>query len=174
MLSLDRLTAEFRKLWAASAPLTATSVLMFAAFLASAGGIFLDHRMITGAPAWLKPAKFGISTAIYSATIAWLFRYIAVWPRFVRAMGWALAIVLIVEVGIIDVQAARDTTSHFNVGTPLDAALFGIMGASIAILWLASVGVLAALFRQKFQDSDWGWSLRMGLLITVLGSAAGD
>jgi hypothetical protein len=66
--------------------------------------------------------------------MAWLYRYISVWPRFVRAMGWVLAAVLVLEVGIIHVQAARGTTSHFNVGTPLDLALGGIMGVSIAVL----------------------------------------
>jgi len=88
-------------------------------------------------------------------------------------MGWVTAIVLILEITIINVQAARGTTSHFNVSTPLDASLFGIMGSAIVLLWLASIGILAALFRQHFTDSDWGWSLRLGLLITVLGAGAG-
>jgi len=70
-------------------------------------------------------------------------------------------------------QAARGATSHFNAGTPLDIALFGIMGTAIGVLWLASAGVLAALFRQKFENRAWGWALRMGMLITVLGSASG-
>jgi hypothetical protein len=164
---------ELKKLWSASAPLTAACVLMLAAFAASVAGIFLDHRIITGVPAWLKPAKFAISTAIYTGTVAWLFRYISVWPKFTRAMGWIIAMVLILEVGIIDVQAARGTTSHFNIATTLDVALFGVMGASIIILWLASVGVLAALFRQRFPNKAWGWALRLGMLITVLGSASG-
>jgi hypothetical protein len=132
-----------------------------------------SRRPLTGVSAWLKPAKFAISTAIFSGTMAWLYRYISVWPRFVRAMGWVLAAVLVLEVGIIHVQAARGTTSHFNVGTPLDLALGGIMGVSIAVLWLASVGMLVALFRQKFSDPAWGWWLRMGMLVTVLGSASG-
>ena len=146
---------------------------MLAALVFSVAGIFLDDRIITGVPAWLKPSKFAISTAIYSATLAWLFRYLTVWPRFVRAMGWVTSVVLILEVAIIDVQAARGTTSHFNVATPLDAALFSIMGLMILLLWLASIGILAALFRQQFPDSAWGWSLRLGMLITVLGSGLG-
>jgi hypothetical protein len=173
MNRFNHIMREVEKAWLDSAPLTAASLLMLGVFVASAAGIVLDSRMITGVPAWLKPSKFAISTAIFCGTMAWLFRYITVWPRFVRAMGWVLAAMLVQEVAIIDVQAVRGTTSHFNVGTGLDAALFGIMGVSILLLWLASVGVLVALFRQRFPDPAWGWWLRMGMLITVLGSAAG-
>jgi hypothetical protein len=170
---LSAIKTEIRKAWLSSAPLTAAAGLMLAVFVASVAGIFLDLRTITGVPAWLKPAKFAISTAIFLGTMAWLFRYITVWPRFMRAMGWVLAIVLVLEVAIIDLQAARGTTSHFNVSTALDGILFSTMGSAIAILWLASIGILAALFRQKFRDPAWGCWLRMGMMITVVGSALG-
>jgi hypothetical protein len=169
----NQLTAQLMKAWSDSAPLTATSLLMLGLLFMSVAGILLDPRTITGVPAWLKPAKFAISTAIFAGTMAWVFRYITVWPRLMRALGWTLAVVLVLEVAIIDVQAARGTTSHFNVGTRLDTVLFGIMGFSIVILWLASVAVLVALFRQRLSDPAWGWWLRMGMLITVLGSGAG-
>jgi hypothetical protein len=146
---------------------------MLLVFAGSLGGIALDDRMVTGAPAWLKPAKFAISTALFCGTLAWLYRYITIWPRFVRAMGWILSSVLILEVAIIDIQAARGTTSHFNVGTTLDRILWSIMGTAIAVLWLASVAILAALFRQRFENRAWGWWLRLGMLVTVIGSAAG-
>jgi hypothetical protein len=164
---------QVRRLWAASPILTATVFLMFATFVVSVVGIFADPRIITGAPAWLKPAKFGISTAIYAATLAWLYRYIQVWRGYLRFAGWAVSIVFIIEIVIIDLQAARGVTSHFNNATPLDATLFGIMGASIGVLWLASVGIMLALFKQKFEDAAWGWALKLGMAITILGSAAG-
>ena len=34
------------------------SLLMLLVFAGSLAGIALDDRMITGAPAWLKPSKF--------------------------------------------------------------------------------------------------------------------
>src|SRR4030081_516475 len=137
---------EIEQTWRDSAPLTATAILMLVVFVFSCAGIFLDPRIITGVPAWLKPAKFAISTAIFSGTIAWLYRYISIWPRFMRAIGWLLAAVLVFEVAIIDVQAARGTSSHFNATTPLDTTLFAVMGGAIGVLWLASVAVLIALF----------------------------
>lgn len=154
-------------------PLVATTVLMSVAFVASVVAMVVDPRIITGAPAWLKPAKFGISTAIFAGTMAWLFRYITIWPRFIRAMGWTLSFVLVFEVAVIDIQAARGTTSHFNTGTVFDAVLFALMGAAIGILLLASVGVLVALFRQNFPDAAWGWALRLGMFITVASAASG-
>jgi hypothetical protein len=169
----SRISRETGKAWSASVPLAATALLMFAAFIAAAAGLVLDDRMITGVPAWLKPAKFAISTSIFCGTLAWLYRYLSIWPRFLRAMAWVISTVTVLEVAIIDVQAARGTTSHFNVGTPLDALLFGVMGTAIAVLWFASVGVLIALFRQKFENPAWGWWLRMGMLITVVGAATG-
>jgi hypothetical protein len=160
-------------MWADSAPLTAVSILMLAAFLLSLAGCVLDHRIITGVRALIKPAKFAISSAIFAGTMAWMFRYLEVWRRFVRAMGWVLAIALVIEVGLIDLQAARGITSHFNFGTAFDRVVSGIMGAIIGDLWLASVGVLIALFRQRFSDPAWGWSLRLGMLVTVLGAGSG-
>ena len=86
---------QFRTAWRDSAWLTATAGLMLVAFIPTGLGIFLDNRMVTGVPVWLKPAKFAISSAIYAATLVWMFRYIRIWPRFVDAMGRTVAGVLV-------------------------------------------------------------------------------
>ncbi len=169
----DRIKLGIQQAWQESAPLTAASILMLVLLFGSAVGLVVDDRVITGAPAWLKPTKFAISTAIYSGTMAWVFGYLTVWPRLMRAVGWLMSLSLVTEVVIIDIQAARGTTSHFNVGTALDATLFSIMGAFIGLLLLTSLVVLAALFRQSFFRPALGWALRSGMLITVIGSAAG-
>jgi hypothetical protein len=165
--------AELKQFYAQSPVLTVTSLLMFGTFLASVAGVFLDPRIITGMPAWLKPAKFGISTAIYGLTMAWLYRYIRVWRGWLRVAAWTMSVVVVIEIAIIDGQAARGVSSHFNNATTLDRSLFAIMGGSIGVLWLASVVILAALFKQRFANPAWGWALRLGMLITVVGSAMG-
>src|SRR5262245_46990384 len=68
-------------LWQTSPPLVATGLLMTVAAAASLAMMALDPRVITGAPAWLKPFKFAVSTAIYSLTLAWIFTYLADWAR---------------------------------------------------------------------------------------------
>ncbi len=40
-------------------------------------GLVVDDRIITGSPAWLKPAKFAISSGLYCITLAWLLASVA-------------------------------------------------------------------------------------------------
>jgi hypothetical protein len=140
---------------------------------ASLVAMAVDPRIITGAPAWLKPFKFAISTAVYSLTLAWIFPWLPDWPRVRRVAGWTTAIVFVLEVAIIDAQAWRGTTSHFNVATPLDATLFSIMGVGILVQTLVSVSVAVALWRQRFADRPLGWALRLGMTLTLFGAAIG-
>ena len=162
-----------RPLWRSSPALTAVGLGMLAAFVASLVGLAADPRVITGAPAWLKPAKFAISSALYALTLAWVLSFVRDRPRLVRLVGSGSAFVLALEVGLIDLQAARGTTSHFNVATPLDAAVFVVMGAAILVLWALAITLAVALFRQTFADGALGWALRLGLLLTVVGSGMG-
>ena len=78
MLKITAFTADGARLSARHRPLLMLAVLL-AAF--SLLGLWLDPRLITGAPAWLKPAKFAVSTAIYAFTLAWVFSYLREWPR---------------------------------------------------------------------------------------------
>lgn len=164
---------EWKRLWGQSPVLMVTAVLMLATFLGSLAGIFLDPTIVTGMPAWLKPAKFGISTTLYCVTLAWLYRYIHIWRPRLRAVAWIVAVVFIVEIAIIDTQAARGVESHFNNTTTLDRSLYAVMGTLIGIQWLSSIVVLAALFKQRFENAVWGWALRLGMLTTVIGSGMG-
>lgn len=162
-----------RRLWQASRPLTAVGVGMLVVFVLSLVGLAVDGRLVGGAPLWLKPAKFAISTAIYALMFAWIFTYLEAWPRLKRVVGWTTAAVVVLEVALIDIQAARGVASHFNVGTLVDAAVFGVMGGAIVVAWAVSIALVVALFRQPFTDGALAWALRLGLLITVVGSATG-
>jgi hypothetical protein len=173
MTASTSLKSHLARLWSASAPLTATGLLMLAALAASLLAMLADPRTITGAPAWLKPAKFAISIAIYSLTLAWVFTHLSAWPRMRRIVGWTAAAVFVLEVAIIDLQAWRGTTSHFNVGTPLDASLFAVMGSAIVVQTLTSIAVAVALWRHRFTDPALGWALRLGMTLTIVGATVG-
>lgn len=161
------------RLWYASPPLTGAGILMIVVAGASLVGMLVDPRIISGAPAWLKPFKFAISTAVYSLTLAWIFTFLSERARVRRVVGWTTAIVFVLEVSIIDAQAWRGTTSHFNVSTTLDMVLFFVMGAAILLQTLVSVAVAVALWRQRFADQVLGWALRLGMTLTIVGALTG-
>jgi hypothetical protein len=162
-----------KRLWQGSIPLTATGLLMLAAFAGTLVGLAVDPRIITGAPAWLKPAKFAVSIAIYVFTLAWIFTLIPGWVKTRAIVGWTTAIALVLELVIIDVQAWRGTTSHFNVGTSFDLVLWTVMGIAIVVQTVTSIAVAVALWRQPFADRALGWALRLGMTITIIGAFSG-
>lgn len=172
--SVTRLSRTVAALWRTSPPLVALAAVMTVALGLSVLGLVVDPRTITGVPAWLKPAKFAISTAIYSLTLAWVFQVLPTWPRMRAIVGWTTALVFAIEVAIIDLQAWRGTTSHFNVSTTLDAVLFGVMGTLIVVQTVASAAVAVALWRQRsFRDHAIGWAMRLGMTLTIAGAATG-
>ena len=161
------------RFWRASAPLTLTGFAMLAVLALALVGLLIDPRIVMGAPVWMKPAKFAISIAIYAFTLTWMFSFIASWRRTRRIVGWTTAIVMFLEMAIIAVQAYRGTTSHFNAATPLDMALFSLMGVAIVVQTLTSIAVAVALWRQRFADTALGWALRLGMTMTIVGAFAG-
>lgn len=162
-----------RQMWQASPPLTAVGVLMLVVAAFSTAGITLDDRVITGVPAWLKPFKFAVSTGIYSLTLAWVFIALPQWRKVRGIVGWTTAVVFVLEVIVIDLQAARGTTSHFNIATRLDQVLFSLMGLGIFTQTFTSVAVAVALWRHRFVDRVLGWALRLGMTLTIVGAFVG-
>ncbi|WP_433791396.1 hypothetical protein [Actinoplanes sp. CA-252034] len=134
-------------------------------------GIFVDDRILTGVPIWLKPFKFAVSFVFYAFTLAWM---LAVLPRRSRAAERAGVVILgvaIVELTIIVTQVIRGTTSHFNVSTPLDETLWNLMGPSIMVLFFAQVVIAVAVLRQRIPDRPAAFAIRLGLGVSLLGMA---
>lgn len=132
-----------------------------------------DPRQLGGASLWLKPTKFGISIAIASFTLAYLLRAISVPATSRRRLAATIAWLTGLELVIIIAQAARGVGSHFNMATLLDAVLFQVMGAAIAIVTLAVARLGVYALRTQYQDRALGAGIRFGLAIMVLGSCVG-
>ncbi|HTM31116.1 MAG TPA: hypothetical protein VL263_07415 [Vicinamibacterales bacterium] len=162
-----------RRLWQTSPELVGTAALMLPVLAGAVAGLAFDPTVIAGAPAWLKPAKFAVSIAIYTLTLAWIFTFLPAWPRTRRVIGWATALTMGLEMGIIGTQAWRGTTSHFNVSTPADGIAFGVMGAAIVAQTLSTIAVAVALWRTRFADRSLGWALRFGMALTIAGALTG-
>jgi hypothetical protein len=136
-------------------------------------GLLVDDRTVVNSPIWLKPLKFAVSLALYSFTLAWLLTFL---KRFQRVGWWAgtvLAAAGALEMVVIVGQVIRGRRSHFNFETPLDTALFSIMGTTIVVLWVTHAIVAVLLWRTKFESDALAWSIRLGLLISFLGLGVG-
>jgi hypothetical protein len=158
--------------FAANQALTILGGAMLITSLATLVGIFVDHRVITGAPAWLKPAKFAISVSVYCFTFVWLLGFVENRPRLVRLVANVTAVSFIVEMIVIITQAARGTTSHFNLTTPFNSFLWFTMGAFIVLVWTMNLLFAVMLLLQRMPDQAFAWSLRLGVLISAMGMAA--
>ena len=159
--------------WVENGPLRWTVIFSAALLIANLVGLVVDPRTLIGEPVWLKPSKFAISSVFYAGSLMWILAMIEDRPRTVRIVSWVTAVAMIIELVLISLQAFRGVRSHFNVGTPLDTAIFSIMGTSILALWIVSVVAFVALARQSFTNRPWGVVLKWALLLTVIGSALG-
>ncbi len=148
-------------------PLAVAVLALLASLVVALVGLAVDPRVITGAPAWLKPVKFMISGSIYCATFIWLLSYVR--GRLASIVAWVTALGLLIEIALVTVQAARGTRSHFNVSTPLNAAIWSIMGTIIVGIYAAALLTAILLMRRRLPDPALTWAVRLGVLISLVG-----
>ena len=137
--------------------------------------LLVDHRLVAGAPVWLKPLKFSLSIIAFAWTLGWLLADLpAAAQRSVQLLSWGVALSMAMEQFIIFTQAARGTTSHYNISTSLNAALFGLMGIFITLNTLMTAWALYLAWRyQPHGPAGYVWGLRLGLLVFLVGSVLG-
>jgi hypothetical protein len=136
--------------------------------------LLVDSRTLLGRNVWTKPWKFATSIAVFTATMAWLLPSLSLDDRTERRATRIIAATMLVEITLISGQAARAVPSHFNDSTPLDTAIFGVMGATITI----NTVVVAYLLWRILRDPPalapaYLWAVRLGMLIFVLASVEG-
>ncbi len=163
--------SPLRQAWRLNKPLTLVGLGMVAVLVAAIIGLVADPTVITGRPAWLKPAKFAISVAVYSFTFLWLLTFVTGHQRLVRALATITAAMFAVEMAFVVGAAAMGTTSHFNVSTPAHSAAWSTMGVAIIVIWVANLMVGLLLLRQRLADRALAWSLRLGVLGSSIGMA---
>lgn len=133
-----------------------------------------DSRLVMGINPWIKPIKFATSIAIYVWTVAWLLEYLRLASWVKKIISWGISISMLTEIACITAQAARGTTSHYNVNTPLDAAIFSTMGAMIANNTVFVLVLLIFFLIRRFDVSrPYLWGIRSGLFIFLAASAIG-
>jgi hypothetical protein len=162
-----------QRLWGNGRLLTISAIIYLALFIGTIVASLLDARVLTGAPIWIKPMKFAISSLLYTATLAWMFSFVTGHSRLIKVLAGGITLTLLVEIGLIVMQAARGVRSHFNFTTSFDGAVFSAMGSLIMVVWLLSLIAAVLLLRQRLGDAAFAWGLRLGLLVALVGAMLG-
>lgn len=155
---------------------TLYAIVLIHVFLAFVclGGLLLDNRTLMGVNVWLKPLKFSISGAIYIFTLGFL---ITRYPFSEKKKRWINGIVawtLLLEIGIIVLQASRGVLSHYNINNPTDALLFSAMGILIGINVLIMFLFIIETLRLKLDvPKPIQWAIFFGWCIVFFGSWVG-
>jgi hypothetical protein len=166
--------AFFRELHRRSRVLAITGWIHLALLAGALVIARFDSRLVMGINPWIKPSKFALSITIYVWTVAWLLAYLRVrgWAKSI--ISWGISISMLTEIACITAQAIRGTTSHFNVNTLLDAAIFAIMGSMIALNTVLALLLLILFFTGRYDlPRPYLWSIRSGLAIFLAASAIG-
>lgn len=167
--------AFFRKLYRRNPLLTAIGWLHVAALIVTVLLAVFDDRQVMGINTWIKPMKFMFSLTIYIWTIAWIGAYVDR-PRWrMKTIGVIIAIIIVIESACILIQAGRGTTSHYNIATDFDAAIFQTMGAMIAIDMLVGVFILLMFAKPSTTLKPmYLWGIRLGLATFLVGGWIGS
>lgn len=145
-----------------------TSILMLVFIPIVLVAMQLDSRALYGISIWIKPLKFHISAALHLLTFALLIHYLPVKTRnalWLTILAGVSVAAMIVEVMIIDFQAARGVASHFNYNSQFDGMLYATMG--VAALLLSAPALILGI---RFMVADLSDKLTPGL---KLGASLG-
>ena len=162
-----------RDWWRRSPLMAALAVAHALLLVVLLAAVAVDHAQVLGINRWIKPIKFAATIALYLATLAWYAPVLGD-SKGKRRAFLLIAITMVVEQVVITVQAARGTTSHYNISTLLDGALFQTMGISIAINTVVA-GYCGWLALRTFRGSGETHALAvaLGFGVFLAGSAIG-
>jgi len=127
-------------------------LLYITGFLLISSGVFHTGVLIgtggtfQGDVSFRKAITFGEAFGLTAISLSWFLTFL---PKR-RSLWWTLGGIYVVatflEVFLVTMQIWRGVPSHFNNNTSFDAAVFAIMGITIAMHLPLMVGVLIASF----------------------------
>jgi hypothetical protein len=154
-------------------------VLMLLTLLLTYAWSLTDDRLIRDVGVWVKPMKFMAATAMFALTTVWVLHVANSRVDQTAVFAWIVALLVstsLFEVVYISYQASQGAASHYNVGDPFHAFMFGVMG-------LAAVGLTAsqAWLAWEIWNEQRGeglsletWGVVIGLTLTfVLSTISG-
>lgn len=126
-----------------------------------------------------KPLRFAVSIAVFLGTMALITPLLAIGAHARSLLSWVLVATMSVEFAAISLQAARGTSSHFNVATRFDASVWGVMVFCIvvAVVAMTFVAIVASSAPLSLRDGSarepLAFALRAGLWIFLLAALSG-
>ena len=129
----------------------------------------LDPRMFQGGNIWIKPIKFQISLAVYLLSLAFFARFL---PKgmtdslLYKIFSASVLIAIFAELMWIGGAAMYGTASHFNIASPIMAAIYSLMGVFAVLLTSASFVYGVAIWRNNNLMID--GSLRLSISISLI------
>ncbi len=132
--------------------------------------ISISSTQVLGINAFIKPFKFGISAFVLFLTFSWFYNFLpSRLHNSFQLFAWINVAVMAFELSWILIQAYRGTLSHFNMRTPFEGIMFGIMGISIAISTTWTLVLFKWTFASDFRMSPGLLcAVRFGILLFVI------
>lgn len=162
-----------QRFWLINPASCAMVVVSLIALVCSSIGLVTDHRYIAGELAWIKPFKFSLSLALYGGSLVFISQYLDARKFVLKATSYAALAGCIVELCAISFQSFRGEPSHFNLSTPIDAALWYIIKAAIMPVAFSIVAMLIMLLRQRTLPAVLGSAICWGALLAAVGFIPG-
>ncbi len=131
-----------------------------------------DTRELFGVSIWNKPAKFFISITVLFWTIAWIMEDLPQ-RKSVKFISWGIFLMLSLELILITLQSIRGTGSHFNISSPIDGSIFGIMGILIFINSLFFIYLLILFSKVNHLPKGYQLGIQLGLILFLIGGYEG-
>ena len=154
-------------------PLTYLGAVLVASGIIHLGIYFLYGGPWEGEVSWRKPILFGISAGLTSISMGWVWASLSRW-KYDGFLSSTAAWALLIEVGLIDLQQWRGVASHFNRSTPIDSAIYNLMG--LLIVWVTGVIIfltVRSFIEPLLQPTPMVIAIQYGLLYLTISCLLG-
>lgn len=132
----------------------------------------IDTRDFLKAPVWQKPLQFHLALSTFIITLAFFARFLPtpMTTRKWRIYAGVVTFCILAELAWVGGAAAFGTASHFNIASPVMAALYGLMGLFAVILTSPSLvmGIAIARNPNTGLHPALHLSIALGLILTFV------
>ena len=166
-------TINLARAWRDAPAFMGTAVLTSIALIPLLAAMARDVRLFQGESVWLKPVKFHLALGIYLFSLAFFARYLPrtmIAGRIWRTYAAVVCIAVLGELVAIGGAASLGIASHFNLSTPMMAAVYAVMGLGAVTLTSASLVMGVAIWRNPAATPAPALhlSIALGLVLTFV------